>query len=728
MTEVWPGESYPLGATYDGFGTNFAVHSEVAEEVILCLFDDAGRETQVPLPETTAYTWHGYLPRVGPGQHYGYRVVGPFSAVAGNMCNPKKLLLDPYAKAVSGEVTYNACVFDYDPVTFEPTPSDQDTAPYVPRSIVVDPYFDWKEERRPRIPWHETVIYEMHVKGFSKLNEHIPEALRGTYAGLAHPHSIAYLKRLGVTTVELLPVHQFVSEPFLARKGKTNYWGYNTLAYFAPHGAYCSQGQRGEQVREFKYMVRELHAAGLEVILDVVYNHTAEGGRGGPTLSLRGLDNARYYRLSSEDRRNYVDYTGCGNTMNMRDPYVLQLLMDSLRYWAVEMRVDGFRFDLASALARELHAVDRLSAFFDLIQQDPVLQRVKLIAEPWDLGEGGYQVGNFPPQWSEWNGRYRDSVRDFWRGQERSLGEFAFRVTGSSDLYESTGRRPHASINFVTAHDGFTLRDLVSYNNKHNEANGEDNRDGESHNRSWNCGVEGETRSPAVNELRARQQRNFMTTLLLSQGVPMFCSGDEAGATHSGNNNAYCQDNEMSWLPWGKLDEKMIEFTRELLRLRKAHAIFRRGQFFHGGSIRGSNLNDIGWFRPDGFEMEDKDWNAHFAKALMVFLNGHGIHCNDEHGQRVMDDSFLWLFNAHSEEVRFVLPPELREHSWKDEINTARPDPSLGRDSFEHGDLVPVAAHSVRLLKGRNHPKPLVVGPESTARRRKLQLYKYAGR
>ncbi len=724
--EVWPGEPYPLGATYDGFGTNFAIHSEVADEVVLCLFDETGRETRVPLPEVTAYTWHAYLPRVGPGQRYGYRVHGPFSASSGNLCNPNKLLLDPYAKAVCGEVTYHHSVFDYDPKTGEPRLCEEDSAPYVPRSVVTDPFFDWKDERRPNIAWHDTIIYEMHTRGFSRLREEIPEELRGTYAGLAHPASIDYLKRLGITAVELLPVHEFVSEPFLATRGRQNYWGYNTLAYFAPHAAYCSRGERGEQVREFKYMVRELHAAGLEVILDVVYNHTAEGGRGGPTLSLRGLDNARYYRLSPQDPRNYVDYTGCGNTMNMRDPYVLQLLMDSLRYWAVEMRVDGFRFDLASALARELHAVDRLSAFFDLIQQDPVLQRVKLIAEPWDLGEGGYQVGNFPPQWSEWNGRYRDSVRDFWRGEEQSLGEFAFRVTGSSDLYESTGRRPHASINFVTAHDGFTLRDLVSYNHKHNEANGEDNRDGESHNRSWNCGVEGETSDPSIVELRARQQRNFLTTLLLSQGVPMLCSGDEVGATQSGNNNAYCQDNELSWFPWNQVDRGLLSFTRELIKLRQLHPIFRRGQFFHGGSIRGSNLSDIGWFRPDGGEMTDADWKAHFARAIAVFLNGQGIHRNDARGQRIVDDSFLLFINAHNDEVRFAIPPPLADHTWKDEINTARPDPALGRDTFESRDLVPVAGHSVRLLRRRGRPLPEIVVPESSNRRRKLQLYKYA--
>ncbi len=697
--EIWPGKPYPLGASYDGYGTNFAVHSQVAERVELCLFDEQGRETRVPLPEVTAYTWHGYLPHVRAGQRYGYRVHGPFQPQDGNLCNPNKLLIDPYARAIDGDAIWHPSLFDFDSRAGTERFKEEDSAPYVPRSVVVDPYFDWKDERRPRRPWHETVIYEMHVRGFTMRRREIPEPLRGTYAGLAHPASIDYLTRLGVTAVELLPVHHFLSEPMLVARGKTNYWGYNTIGYFAPHGFYSSQGQAGEQVRDFKYMVRELHAAGIEVILDVVYNHTAEGGRGGPTVCLRGLDNASYYRLSPHDRRHYVDYTGCGNTMNMRDPYVLQLLMDSLRYWVVEMHVDGFRFDLASALARELHAVDRLSAFFDLIQQDPVLQDVKLIAEPWDLGEGGYQVGNFPPKWSEWNGRYRDSVRDFWRGQDQSLAEFAFRFTGSSDLYESTGRRPHASINFITAHDGFTLRDLVSYHEKRNWENGEDNRDGESHNRSWNCGVEGETDDPEVLALRARQQRNFLATLLLSQGVPMLSMGGELGHTQRGNNNAYCQDNEISWLAWDRRDSGLLQFVREVIKLRQLHPTFRRVRFFHGESIRGSNLTDIGWFRPDGEEMTDADWQAHFAKAIAVFLNGHGLRSRDARGQRVIDDNFLLFFNAHHDAVEFVLPRRLADHGWRDELYTAWGDFATPRESFEPGDRVAVVAHSLRVLR-----------------------------
>ncbi len=697
--EIWPGDPYPLGATYDGAGTNFAIHAQVAARVELCLFDDSGHEQRVTLPEVTGHTWHGYLPDVFPGQRYGFRVHGPFAPAHGHLCNPNKLLVDPYAKAVDGQVRWHDSLHDFDAHTGTERQYKKDTAPYVPKSIVVNPYFDWKDERFPRVPWQDTIIYELHVKGFTKRHPDVPAELRGTYAGLAHPSVIRYLKGLGVTAVELLPVHQFVTEPMLARQGKTNYWGYNTLSYFAPHSDYARR-KGGYQVNEFKYMVRELHAAGLEVILDVVYNHTSEGGRGGPTLCFRGIDNAHYYRLSEQDRRHYVDFTGCGNTLNMREPYVLQLMMDSLRYWVVEMHVDGFRFDLASALARELYAVDRLSAFFDLIQQDPVLQTVKLIAEPWDLGEGGYQVGNFPAKWSEWNGRYRDSVRDFWRGQERSLGEFGFRFTGSSDLYQGAGRSPHASINFITAHDGFTLRDLVSYDHKHNLDNGEDNRDGESHNRSWNCGVEGHTDDPAVLALRARQQRNLLLTLILSQGVPMLCAGDEAGRTQNGNNNAYCQDNDLSWMDWGRLDTQLLAFTKTLISLRQAHPIFRRAEFFDGGSIRGSELTDIGWFRPDGREMSDADWGAHFAKAIAVFLNGRGLGSRDSHGQRYHDDSFLLLINAHNDEVRFRIPANLNHHFWYDELSTAWDSPPLTqKQTFHAGQLVPVTGHSVRVLR-----------------------------
>jgi glycogen operon protein len=709
--DAWPGEPYPLGATYDGFGTNFAIHSQVAEGIDLCLFDEQGRETRISLAETTAFTWHAYLPDVSPGQRYGFRVRGPFAPEQGHLCNPNKLLLDPYARAIDGPIEWHESLFDFDEPVQRERLRLEDTAPYVPKSVVVDSYFDWREERRPKIPWHETVIYEMHVKGFSRQNPAVPRELRGTYAGLAHPASIEYLLELGVTAVELLPIHQFLSEPMLTARGLSNYWGYNTVGYFAPHAGYGSRPQVGSQVREFKYMVRELHSAGIEVLLDVVYNHTAEGGRGGPTLCLRGLDNANYYRLSPNDRRQYVDYTGCGNTMNMRDPHVLQLMMDSLRYWVTEMRVDGFRFDLASALARELHTVDRLSAFFDLIQQDPVLQGVKLIAEPWDLGEGGYQVGNFPPKWSEWNGRYRDSVRDFFRGRDQALGEFAFRLTGSSDLYERTGRRPHASINFVTAHDGFTLRDLTTYEQKQNLANGEGNRDGESHNRAWNCGTEGETTDPAILLLRARQQRNFLLTLFLSQGVPMLVAGDEFGRTQGGNNNAYCQDNAISWLSWSTLDRRLLAFVKQVIALRRKHPIFRRSQFFQGESIRGSNLTDIGWFRPDGEEMTDENWRMHYARAIAVFLNGQGLRTPGVRGERLFDDSFLILFNAHVNYVDFTVPDVLDGQGWRDEVYTAWPEGNRARETFMSKDVVRVEAHSIRVLKRKKRLPPRTSTP-----------------
>jgi isoamylase len=724
--EIWPGEPYPLGATYDGYGTNFAVHSEVAERVELCLFDAAGEETRLQLPETTAFTWHGYLPDVGPRQRYGFRVHGPFAPQHGNLCNPNKLLIDPYAKAIDGDVRWHPSLFDFDERSGHETRKDQDTASFVPKSIVVDGHFDWRHEQRPRTPWHETIIYEMHVKGFTQLHPEVPPEQRGTYAGLAHPAVIHYLKNLGVTAVELLPVHQFVTEPFLAKSNRTNYWGYNTIGYFAPHASYSSRGSHGQQVNEFKYMVRELHAAGLEVILDVVYNHTAESGRGGPTLCLRGHDNRRYYRLNGSDLRQYVDFTGCGNTMNMREPYVLQLMMDSLRYWAVEMHVDGFRFDLASALARELHAVDRLSAFFDLIQQDPVLQTVKLIAEPWDLGEGGYQVGNFPPKWSEWNGRYRDSVRDFWRGQDQSLGEFASRLTGSSDLYQMGGRNPHASINFITAHDGFTLRDLVSYNSKQNLDNGESNQDGESHNRSWNSGVEGETNDPRVLALRARQQRNFLVTLLLSQGVPMLNMGDEVGRGQGGNNNAYCQDNELSWLNWETFDQGLLDFARTVIRIRQEHPVFRRATFFRGESIRGSNLTDIGWFRPDGQQMTDRDWNVHFAKAIAVFLNGQGLRSRDARGRRYQDDSFLMLFNAHNEDMSFRIPPNLNDHFWNEELGTDWEAPSLVKKGIFHaGQQLVVPGHAVRLLRRQERADAETRDAPSSVHMRRWKIFKH---
>ncbi|MEX2598629.1 MAG: glycogen debranching protein GlgX, partial [Dehalococcoidia bacterium] len=561
--KIWPGQPYPLGANYDGYGTNFSVFSEAAEQVDLCLFDRRGKETSIPLPEVSGYCWHGYLPNIGPGQRYGFRVHGPWEPENGLRCNPAKLLIDPYAKAIDGQVDWDPAVFGYLPENPDGAANEQDSAPFMPKSIVINPYFDWGNDRHPRVPRHQTIIYETHVKGLTKLHPAIPKEFRGTYAGLAHPAIIKYLKELGITAVELMPVHQFIHDQHLVERGLRNYWGYNSIGYFAPHNEYCSNGHDGQQVQEFKQMVKNLHEAGIEVILDVVYNHTAEGNHLGPTLSFKGLDNSAYYRLT-EDRRYYQDYTGTGNSLNMRHPHVLQLIMDSLRYWVLEMHVDGFRFDLASTLARELHDVDRLSSFFDLIQQDPVVSQVKLIAEPWDVGEGGYQVGNFPPMWSEWNGQYRDTVRDYWRGESQTLPEFASRITGSSDLYENTGRRPYASINFVTAHDGFPLHDLVSYNEKHNEANGEESRDGESHNRSWNSGAEGPTNDKAVNILRARQQRNFLTTLFLSQGIPMMLGGDEIGRTQGGNNNAYCQDNEISWYDWENIDRGLLRFTKQL--------------------------------------------------------------------------------------------------------------------------------------------------------------------
>ena len=594
--QIWPGEPYPLGATYDGGGTNFSLFSEVATRVELCLFDDEGGETRVDLPEVTAFVWHGYLPNVADGTRYGYRVHGPGDPEDGHRCNPAKLLLDPYSKAVDGEIDWDEAMFGYRFDDPDGSTNDDDSAPYAQRSVVVSPYFDWAHDRPPRTPWNETVVYEVHVKGFTATHPDVPEELRGTYSGLATPEAIEHFTSLGVTAVELLPVHQFTQDSHLVERGLRNYWGYNSICYLAPHHDYASAGSGGQQVQEFKRMVRTLHDAGIEVILDVVYNHTSEGNHLGPTLSFKGIDNAAYYRLVPDDRRYYMDYTGTGNTLNMRHPHVLQLLMDSLRYWVTEMHVDGFRFDLASTLARELHAVDRLSAFFDLIQQDPVVSQVKLIAEPWDVGEGGYQVGNFPPLWSEWNGKYRDTVRDFWRGEPATLGEFAYRFTGSSDLYESTGRRPLASINFVTAHDGFTLNDLVSYNEKHNEANGEDNNDGESHNRSWNCGEEGPTDDPEVLELRARQRRNMLATLFLSQGVPMLLGGDELGRSQGGNNNGYCQDNEISWFDWEGADPVLLAWTGWLLQFRKDHPVFRRRRFFEGRPIRG--MADIGWVQP----------------------------------------------------------------------------------------------------------------------------------
>jgi glycogen operon protein len=699
--EIWPGSPYPLGATFDGAGTNFSLFSEVATRVELCLFDAQGREQRVDLPEVTAFCWHGYLPRARPGQRYGFRVHGPYEPARGQRCNPAKLLLDPYAKAIAGELAWDASVFGYPLGDPDGPPDQRDSAPYVPRSVVINPFFDWNNDRPPRTDWHNTVIYEAHVKGFSARHPDIPEEMRGTYAALAHPVVVEYLQKLGVTALELMPVHQFVSEHFLVERKLSNYWGYNSIGYLAPHAAYSTSGGPGDAVLEFKHMVKTLHRAGIEVILDVVYNHTAEGDHRGPTLCFRGIDNAAYYRLSPESPAHYQDYTGCGNSLNMRNPQVLQMIMDSLRYWVLEMHVDGFRFDLAAALARELHAVDRLSAFMDLIQQDPTLNGVKLIAEPWDIGEGGYQVGNFPPRWSEWNGKYRDAVRDYWRGQDQMLGEFANRFTGSSDLYASNGRRPYASVNFVTAHDGFTLRDLCSYDQKHNEQNGEENRDGESHNRSWNCGVEGETDDRAVLALRGRQQRNLLATLLLSQGVPMLLAGDELGRTQRGNNNGYCQDNELSWLDWEHRDEDLLEFTRSLLAFRKAHPVLRRRKWFQGASIRGSKLSDIGWFRPDGEEMHENDWNAVFAKSLGVFLNGKGIPSRDPFGRRIVDDSFYVIFHCGPDPLDFTLPRALGDGRWRHVLDSTQARFGDGGREYNPGEAVSAAPRSVHVLQAR---------------------------
>ncbi|HJT18634.1 MAG TPA: glycogen debranching protein GlgX [Thermoanaerobaculia bacterium] len=654
--KIWPGNPYPLGATYDGAGTNFSVFSEAAERVELCLFDDGGNQTCVDLPEMTGFIWHGYLPNVTPGQRYGFRVHGAWDPAKGERCNPAKLLLDPYGKAVDGEVRWNEAIFPYHFNQGEDSKNDIDSAPFMPKSVVTNPFFDWRNDRYPRTPWHETIIYEVHVKGFTKRHPDVPENMRGTYAGVSHPAAIKHLQNLGVTAVELMPVHQFIHDKTLIDRGLRNYWGYNSIGYLAAHNEYSSSGQLGQQVQEFKEMVKRLHEAGIEVILDVVYNHTAEGNHLGPVLSMKGIDNAAYYRLVADNPRYYMDYTGTGNSLNMRHPHVLQLIMDSLRYWHVEMHVDGFRFDLASTLARELHDVDRLSAFFDIIQQDPVISQVKLIAEPWDVGEGGYQVGNFPPLWSEWNGKYRDTVRDYWRGTDQTLGEFANRLTGSSDLYAWTGRRPYASINFVTAHDGFTLRDLVSYNGKHNEANGENNNDGANDNRSWNCGAEGPTDDANINALRSRQQRNFLATLLLSQGVPMICGGDEIGRTQGGNNNAYCQDNEISWYDWEHVDDELYAFASRIVQFRREHAAFRRRRWFVGRALHGAEATDIGWFKPDGQPMTDDDWNSGFARSLGVFINGKDIPTPDPRGEQIVDDSFYLIFNAHYEALDFTLP------------------------------------------------------------------------
>ncbi|MFG1911089.1 glycogen debranching protein GlgX [Kribbella sp. NPDC048928] len=696
--QKWPGRPYPLGATYDGSGTNFAVFSEVAERVDLSLLGDDGTEQLVQLTEVDGFVHHGYLPGVQPGQQYGFRVHGPYNPAEGHRCNPSKLLLDPYAKAVDGQIDGDESLFSYrfgQPDEL----NTMDNREHTMVSVVTNPFFDWGTDRPPGHAYHETVIYEAHVKGLTKTHPGLPENIRGTYAGIGHPAVIEHLKELGVSAIELMPVHQFAQDGHLQELGLSNYWGYNTIGFFAPHNAYCSTGTRGQQVTEFKTMVKALHEADIEVILDVVYNHTAEGNEFGPTLSFKGIDNAAYYRLVDQDKTHYYDTTGTGNSLLMRHPHVLQLIMDSLRYWVTEMHVDGFRFDLAATLARQFHEVDRLSAFFEMVQQDPVVSQVKLIAEPWDVGDGGYQVGNFPPLWTEWNGKYRDTVRDYWRGEKSTLAEFASRLTGSSDLYQDDSRRPLASINFITAHDGFTLRDLVSYNEKHNEANGEGGNDGESFNRSWNCGAEGPTDDPEVLRLRAKQERNFLTTLLISQGVPMIAHGDELGRTQRGNNNVYCQDNELAWIDW-ELDEPqkhLLEFTRSLVKLRNNHPVLRRRRFFHGDTgVDG--LGDLVWFTPNGTEMQNGDWQRDDARAMAVFLNGDAISEPDPRGEPVVDDSFMVLLNGNFEPVDFLLPPEEYGEGWTVVVDTTTSTGAGPEEPHPAGSTVQLEARSTVIL------------------------------
>ncbi len=703
---IWPGHPYPLGANWDGEGVNFALFSEHAERVELCLFDARGRREvqRITMPERTDQVWHCYLPEARPGQLYGYRVHGPYDPRAGHRFNPAKLLIDPYARDIVGTARWSDALFGYRIGSRQADLSfdRRDSAPGMPKCRIIDPAFTWGDDRPPRTPWHETVIYELHVKGYTQLHPKVPELLRGTYSALGTAPVIDYLRRLGVTAVELMPVHSFLDDRHLVEKGLRNYWGYNSIGFFAPDSRYSTGGS----IKEFKTMVKSLHSAGIEVILDVVYNHTAEGSQLGPTLSFRGIDNAAYYRLSNEDRRYYTDYTGCGNTLNMRHPRVLQLIMDSLRYWVLEMHVDGFRFDLAAALARELHEVDRLGAFFDIIHQDPVLSRVKLIAEPWDLGQGGYQVGNFPIGWAEWNDRYRDTVRSYWKGDGGLIGELAHRITGSSDLYASSGRSPYASINFVTAHDGFTLTDLVSYDHKHNAANGENSRDGTDNNRSWNCGAEGPSELEAIKALRAKQQRNFLATLLLSQGVPMLLAGDATGRTQRGNNNAYCQDNELSWVNWA-LDaeqELLLAFTRKLIRLRHRHPVFRRRSFFQGRSIKGTGVKDVLWLHPDGAEMSDEEWARAHARCLGMFLAGEGLDERDRYGHPLSDASFMVLFNAHFELVPFRLPKIDGVAYWEVVFDTGIPGPALGGQRFVPHNDYPLEGRSMAVLRMRKSP------------------------
>ena len=700
---------YPLGAHYDGAGVNFSIYSQVADKVELCLFDDQDRETRIEMTEQNSYVWHNYLPGIQPGQRYGYRVYGPYDPNRGLRCNPNKLLLDPYAYAIEGNIDSDESLFSY----WFKSPNDNsamntlDSAGHTMKSVVVNPYFDWGADRHPNIPYHDSVIYEAHVRGMTNLNVDVPPDIRGTYAGLAYPSVIEYLKKLGVTTIELMPIHQYVNDTFLQEKGLSNYWGYNTIGFFAPHNAYSSSGQRGEQVNEFKSMVKAYHNAGMEVILDVVYNHTAEGNDRGPTLSFKGIDNQAYYRLVDGDPQHYFDTTGTGNSLLMRSPRALQVITDSLRYWVTEMHVDGFRFDLAATLARQFHDVDKLSAFFDIVEQDPVISQVKLIAEPWDIGSGGYQVGGFPSSWSEWNGRYRDCVRDFWRSQPSTLPEFASRLMGSSDLYQMNGRRPVASVNFITAHDGFTMNDLVSYNNKHNEANGEGNRDGESNNRSWNCGVEGPTNIRDVNELRQRQMRNMFATLLVSQGIPMICGGDEVMRTQGGNNNAYCQDNEISWTNWD-LDEsqqEMLAFVSKMIHLRLNHPVLHRRRFF-SGRVPGDPVDKIPqaeWFDHTGSIMDMVDWQNTHAFSVMIYLNGSDIPEVDWYGNQMVDNDFILIFNAHYEPIQFTLPDERYGKKWKLVVDTHNPDgPVL---NYEAGFAITAQSRSFLLLMSDRKPE-----------------------
>ena len=701
---ILPGKPFPLGATWDGTGVNFALYSENATEVEVCLFDNRSKtETErIQIGETTAFVWHCYVPGLLPGQLYGYRVSGPYEPEKGLRFNPAKLLIDPYAQSVCGTVDWTQPIFPYDPHSPEKDLAidTRDSAPGMPKAVIVNPYFDWDQDRLPRTPLADSVIYEMHVRGFSKLNQELPEPLRGSYAGLAAAPSLRYLKKLGITAVELMPVHHFISDKYLVDKGLCNYWGYNTLSYFSPEAWYSSAGDTGAQAAEFKAMVKALHREEIEVILDVVYNHTAEGNHLGPMLNLRGIDNTTYYRLT-EDARHYMDYTGTGNSLNVRHPQVLKLIMDSLRYWVTEMHVDGFRFDLASTLAREFYDVDRLSSFFDVIHQDPVVSQVKLIAEPWDVGPGGYQVGNFPVLWAEWNGKYRDTVRRYWKGDEGTLSDLAYRLTGSSDLYQHDGRKPYASINFVTAHDGFTLEDLVSYNEKHNEANGEDNRDGSNDNNSWNMGAEGETTDPAIVAAREQQKRNMLATLLLSQGAPMLQAGDEVSRTQKGNNNAYCQDNEISWIDWKPDTSKtcLLEFTAELIELRKAHPNFRRKKFFQDRVIRNSLVRDIAWYRADGREMTEEEWTTSWLRSLGLMLNGQTLDDVNELGEPVMDTSFLILINSYHEGVEFTLPASPRQLGWDAVLNTAKLDTPFQKQTLD--STIIVSPRSVVLLQER---------------------------